>query len=237
MKLALALVFIWDRMKKNKYTSSLVLLSGGLDSATCLYYAFQNSEKVYAISFDYSQRHKIELKKAKLLAKKLLIDHTIVKLQTGLFQNSSLTNKSILVPKNFNSKEKIPNTYVPGRNILFLSYATSFAESRNIENIFIGVNILDYSGYPDCRPEFIEAFQKMISIGTKSGEENKTIKIRMPLIKLTKKEIIIFGNKLGVPFSLTHSCYDPIQGKACHKCDACLLRSKGFAEAKLQDML
>lgn len=218
-----------------KINSSLVLLSGGLDSATCLYLAKNISKKVYAISFDYSQRHKVELKKAKKLAKELNIEHRIIKLQTGIFQNSSLTDKKILVPKNFSSMEKIPNTYVPGRNILFLSFATSYAESKNIETIFIGVNSLDYSGYPDCRPEFIKSFQKMISIGTKSGEEKKTIQIKTPLVKLSKKEIILLANKLNVPFKLTHSCYDPNGEKPCGKCDSCLLRKKGFLEAGILD--
>lgn len=218
-----------------KFNSSLVLLSGGLDSATCLYLAKQNSKKIFAISFDYSQRHKVELKKAKLLCKKLNIEHKIIKLQTGIFQNSSLTDKNIKVPKNFSSKEKIPNTYVPGRNILFLSFATSYAESKHIENIFIGVNSLDYSGYPDCRPEFIKSFQNMISIGTKSGEEKKTIQIQTPLVNLSKKEIILLAKKLKLPFSLTHSCYDPIGAKPCGICDSCLLRKKGFEEAGVLD--
>jgi 7-cyano-7-deazaguanine synthase len=217
------------------FAHSIVLFSGGLDSTTCLYLALKKSKKVTALSFDYSQRHKIELKKAKQITKDLKLDHKIVKIETGIFQNSSLVQKSIQVPKNFSSKEKIPNTYVPGRNILFLSYATSLAEGIQADSIFIGVNSLDYSGYPDCRPKFISSFEKMITIGTKLGTQKKNLSIQTPLIKLTKKEIVILGKKLSVPFSKTHSCYDPKKGKPCGICDSCLLRKKGFEEAGILD--
>lgn len=214
---------------------ALVLFSGGLDSTTCLYYALKQSKNVIAVSFDYSQRHKVEIKKAKKLTSLLKIPHTIVKINPEIFKNTSLVNREIKVPKNFSSTQKIPNTYVPGRNILFLSYAVSIAEGLGLNEIYIGVNALDYSGYPDCRPEFIKSFQNAISIGTKSGDEKKAIQIKTPLLHLSKKEIVILANQLKVPFHMTHSCYDPVKGKACGKCDSCLLRQKGFQEAGVLD--
>lgn len=224
---------------------AVVLLSGGLDSTTCLYLAKKDMDKVYAISFDYGQKHSIELKRAKKIAKSQNIEHTIIKIQSELFQGTSLTDPNIKVPKDslntHLNNNTIPNTYVPGRNILFLSYATSFAESRKAGRIFIGVNALDYSGYPDCRPEFIKAYQKMIDLGTKSGASNdakkNSIQIITPLIHLTKREIVILAAHLGVPFKDTISCYDPdLQtGKPCGKCDSCILRKKGFAEAGILD--
>ncbi len=224
-------------MKTNKEKKgALVLFSGGLDSTTCLYYALSKNKTVTAVSFDYSQRHKIEIEKAKKLTVLLKIPHIIVKINPEIFRNTSLVNREIKVPKNFSSTQKIPNTYVPGRNILFLSYATSIAEGLGLSEIYIGVNALDYSGYPDCRPEFIKAFQQAIAIGTKSGDEKKAIQIKTPLLHLSKKEIVILGNKLKVPFSMTHSCYDPVKGKACGKCDSCLLRRKGFLEAGIEDL-
>lgn len=216
--------------------STVVLLSGGLDSATCLYLANKDYEKVYALSFDYGQRHKIELKYAKKLAKLIGAEHYTAKIQYGLFQGSSLTNADIKVPKNalkkHLAKKEIPNTYVPGRNILFLSYALSFAESRNCESIYIGVNALDYSGYPDCRPDFIRAFQAMIGKGTKAGVEGSPVRIIAPLQKLTKPEIVKIGNHLGVPYQFTISCYDPNPktGAECGKCDSCILRKKAFSK-------
>lgn len=219
---------------KNK-KGALVLFSGGLDSTTCLYFAKNNHKQIVAVSFDYSQRHKIEIHKAKKITSLLQVQHKIIKIDPAIFKNTSLVNKEIKVPKNFSSHEKIPNTYVPGRNILFLSYATSIAEGLNLSYIYIGVNALDYSGYPDCRPEFIETFQKVISIGTKTGDQKKEIQIKTPLLNLSKKEIVILANKLKVPFSMTHSCYDPVRGKPCGKCDSCLLRQKGFEEAGVLD--
>ena len=219
-----------------KSNGALVLFSGGLDSTTCLYYALNQNKNLTAVSFDYSQRHKIEIKKAKKITSLLKIPHTIVKINPEIFRNTSLVNREIKVPKNFSSTQKIPNTYVPGRNILFLSYATSIAEGLGLSEIYIGVNALDYSGYPDCRPDFIKAFQHAISIGTKSGDEKKSIQIKTPLLHLSKKEIVLLANKLKVPFSMTHSCYDPIKGKACGKCDSCLLRKKGFEEANVLDV-
>lgn len=215
--------------------SAVVLFSGGLDSTTCLYQAITENEKVYAISFDYSQRHKIELKVAKKITRTLQVEHFIVKLEPKLFQNSSLTDKTIDVPKNKISKDKIPSTYIPGRNTLFLSYAASFAESRGISKIYIGVNSLDYSGYPDCRPKYIQTFSKLIQLGTKTGVEGKSIQIVTPLIKLTKKQIVLLAQKMKVPFGQTHSCYDPIGDKPCQRCESCLLRKKGFEEAGVVD--
>jgi 7-cyano-7-deazaguanine synthase len=215
---------------------AVVLLSGGLDSATCLYLALRDYPKVYALSFDYGQRHRIELKMAKKLAKLTQTEHYIAKIQTGLFQGSSLTDPNIQVPKdalkNHTKKKIIPNTYVPGRNILFLSYAASFAESRDCEAIYIGVNALDYSGYPDCRPEFINSYQRMLKTGTKAGVEGRPIRVITPLLKLTKKEIIRLGTKLNVPYEYTISCYDPDPktGKACGKCDSCTIRNTAFLE-------
>ncbi|MCB1140997.1 MAG: 7-cyano-7-deazaguanine synthase QueC [Leptospiraceae bacterium] len=214
---------------------ALIILSGGLDSTVCLYFAREKYTEIETISFDYSQKHKIELQKARRIAGQLGVRNTKIKIDTGIFQNSSLVDKSIPVPKKGKVSSGIPNTYVPGRNLLFLSYAVSFAESRGIGNIFIGVNALDYSGYPDCRPEFISAFEKTVALGTKEGVGGKGIQIHTPLLHLNKKEIVELGKKLKVPFGKTHSCYDPIDGKPCGKCESCVLRKKGFAEAGILD--
>lgn len=216
-------------------SKSLVLFSGGLDSTTCLYQAIFESKEVIALTFYYDQRHFIEIEKAKAIAEKNKIEHIILKIDSEIFLGSSLTNKNLEIAKNFSYKENIPNTYVPGRNILFLSYAVSLAEGRKFNKIYIGVNSLDYSGYPDCRPEFIDAFQKAIQLGTKSGVDDTPIQIVTPLIKLSKKEIVLLGSKLNVPFGMTHSCYDPVGGKPCGICDSCLLRKKGFEEAEIRD--
>ncbi len=218
-----------------KTHKSLVLFSGGLDSTVCLYYARGISKLVEAVSFDYSQRHKIELKKAKQITQDLKIPHTIVKIQTGVFQNSSLVDKNLEVRKNQAQKKNIPNTYVPARNLLFLSFALAIAESKNFNTIVIGVNALDYSGYPDCRSEFIQAFERVSELATKVGVEGKKVQILTPLISMTKKEIILLGKKLNVPFRKTHSCYSPVRGRPCGECDSCILRKKGFEEAGLLD--
>ncbi|TGL44411.1 7-cyano-7-deazaguanine synthase QueC [Leptospira perdikensis] len=234
---------------KSEKKGAVVLLSGGLDSTTCLYlaakdYGYPKSKHLplLALSFDYSQKHKIELIKSKKIAKLLGIKHVIQKLDPGFFLGSSLTEKKIKVRKNAKSlfsgiEEEIPNTYVPGRNILFLSFALSLAEGHGYDSIYIGVNALDYSGYPDCRPEFIESFQKMADLGTKKGvsEADDSIQIKTPLLRLGKKEIIELGIQVGAPLHLTHSCYDPIKGKPCGKCDSCTLRNKGFAELGMTD--
>lgn len=213
---------------------AVILLSGGLDSATVLAIAKKNGFQVFALSFDYEQRHSLELEKAKILAKKFNVDdHRIVKLD--LFGGSAL-NDNIPVPKNRNEKEMssgIPITYVPARNTIFLANALAYAEVKKCCNIFVGVNAVDYSGYPDCRPEYISAFEKLANLATKAGtEDNSKIKIHAPLIKLSKAEIIQKGLKLGVNYKFTHSCYDPNkEGLSCGICDSCVLRLKGFQEA------
>ncbi len=212
---------------------SIVLFSGGLDSTTCLYLSISKKEIPLAISFDYSQRHSTELEKAKLIASQLDIEHQIIKIDPGVFVNSSLVNTDISINKGFISTDKIPNTYVPGRNILFLSYAVSIAEGRGINDIYIGVNALDYSGYPDCRPLFIESFRCLISVGTKAGIMGKPVEIHTPLISKTKKEIALLAHSLGVPIEKTFSCYDPINGEPCGQCESCLLRKHGLEQAGL----
>ncbi|WP_036096013.1 7-cyano-7-deazaguanine synthase QueC [Leptospira weilii] len=224
-----------DSKTESSNNKAVVLLSGGLDSTTCLYQAIADGKQIQALSFDYGQRHKIELSYAKKITRKLGIPHTIQKLKPELFLGSSLTQKSIRVPKNSLGKDEIPNTYVPGRNILFLSFAVSLAEGTGSDSIYIGVNAMDYSGYPDCRPEFIQMYERAIQLGTKKGNQGSPIQIVTPLQNLSKKEIVLLGNQLKVPFHLTFSCYDPKNGKACGKCDACLLRKKGFQETGVSE--
>ena len=212
----------------------IVLLSGGLDSATVLNIALENYD-VTALIFDYGQRHKFEISAAKKIAEIADIPIKLITIDLGQFGNSALTG-NIEVPKNQDIGKEIPITYVPVRNTIFLSYALAYAEVNNIFDIFIGVNALDYSGYPDCRPEFIEAFEKMANEGTKFAQGNDKIKIHTPLISLTKAEIILAGTKLNVDYKLTHSCYDPsIDGLSCGECDACILRKEGFASAGIND--
>jgi 7-cyano-7-deazaguanine synthase len=219
---------------------AVILLSGGLDSATVLAIAKRDGFQVFALSFDYDQRHSLELEKAKILAKKFNVkDHRIVKLD--LFGGSAL-NDNIPVPKNRNEKEissGIPITYVPARNTIFLSNALAYAEVKKCCNIFLGVNAVDYSGYPDCRPKYISAFEKLANLATKAGiEDEAKIKIHAPLIHLSKAEIIQKGLELGVDYRLTHSCYDPnSEGLSCRVCDSCVLRLKGFQEAGETDLI
>ena len=221
-------------MSSNNKKQCLVLLSGGLDSATVLNIALQEFE-VIAISFDYGQRHKFEISAANQIAKEAKIPIKLIKIDLGQFGNSALTD-NIEVPKNQEIGKEIPITYVPVRNTIFLSYALAFAEVNNIFDIFIGVNALDYSGYPDCRPEFIEAFEKMANEATKFSQGEQKIKIHTPLINLTKAEIIIEGSKLNVNYAITHSCYDPsVDGLSCGTCDACILRIEGFKTAGIID--
>lgn len=212
---------------------ALVIYSGGMDSTVCLYLAMRNYKTIETISFDYNQKHKIELTRGRKILKINFIKNTLIKIPNELFVGSSLTDENIKVPKKSLHKKKLPNTYVPGRNILFLSFAVSFAEGRGIKNIYLGVNALDYSGYPDCRPEFIEAFQKSIDLGTR-GVGKKGIKIHTPLVSLSKKEIVVLADSLNVPLDLTHSCYDPQRGKPCGECDSCILRNRGIKEAGLE---
>ena len=221
-------------MSSNNKKQCLVLLSGGLDSATVLNIALKEFE-VIAISFDYGQRHKFEISAANQIAKEAKIPIKLIKIDLGQFGNSALTD-NIEVPKNQEIGKEIPITYVPVRNTIFLSYALAFAEVNNIFDIFIGVNALDYSGYPDCRPEFIEAFEKMANEATKFSQGEQKIKIHTPLINLTKAEIIIEGSKLNVNYAITHSCYDPsADGLSCGTCDACILRIEGFKTAGIID--
>ena len=220
----------------------MVLLSGGLDSTTTLAIARSAGYELYAMSFRYGQRHSIELESASRGAKAMGVEnHLIVDFDLRAIGGSALTDE-IDVPKERGAEEMasgIPSTYVPARNTIFLSFALAWAEILGAQDIFIGVNALDYSGYPDCRPEYIEAFERMASLGTKAGVEGRLrLKIHAPLIAMTKAEIIQTGLKLGVDYSLTHSCYDPeAEGIACGKCDSCLLRLKGFVEAGARDPL
>jgi 7-cyano-7-deazaguanine synthase len=221
-------------MIQNNKKKCIVLLSGGLDSATVLKIA-QKDFEVVALAFDYGQRHKFELIAAKKIAKKNSIILNEIKIDLAQFGNSALTD-DISVPKNQDIGKEIPITYVPVRNIIFLSYALAFAEVNEIFDIFIGVNALDYSGYPDCRPEFITAFEKMANEGTKFAQGEDKIKIHTPLIDLTKAQIITKGTQLGVDYSMTHSCYDPSEsGLSCRQCDACILRKAGFEAANITD--
>lgn len=220
--------------------NAVVLLSGGLDSATTFALARDQGFQVHALSFDYGQRHRLELECAKQLALRLgAVQHVILPIDLRRFGGSALTS-DVAVPKDRPIEEMshgIPVTYVPARNTIFLSFALAWAEVLASNDIFIGVNALDYSGYPDCRPEYIEAFQKMANLATKAGVEGRQqLTIHAPLIRSTKAEIIRQGLALGVDFALTTSCYDPAaDGKACGRCDACLLRLKGFSEAGIAD--
>lgn len=224
--------------KENK--KAVVLLSGGIDSATTLAIARAKGFDVYALSFRYGQRHLVELGAAGRIAKKLGVKkHLILDIDLRKIGGSALTD-DIAVPKNRKIDEikmEIPATYVPARNTIFLSYALAWAEVLQAKDIFIGVNVLDYSGYPDCRPEYIAAYQTMANLATKSGIQDKNkVKIHTPLIRMSKAQIIRKGRDLGVDFKLTHSCYDPVgSGAACGKCDSCLLRLKGFQDAGLTD--
>ena len=219
---------------------AVVLLSGGLDSTTILAMARDEGYETYTMSFRYGQRHEIELRCAKNVATALGVQqHTVVDIDLRTFGGSALT-ADIEVPKDRSDAEMeagIPITYVPARNTIFLSYALAWAEVLDSDTIFIGVNAIDYSGYPDCRPEYIAAYQAMANLATQAGVEGKTeLRIRAPLIDKTKAEIIRIGTALGVDYSLTLSCYDPdAEGRACGGCDSCLLRKRGFKDAKVPD--
>jgi 7-cyano-7-deazaguanine synthase len=218
---------------------AVVLLSGGIDSTTTLAIAIAGGYDAHALSFDYGQRNQIETEAARHVANSLgAKEHRIAKIDLRVFGGSALTDE-ITVPKQRSEKEiadRIPVTYVPARNTIFLAYALAWAEVIPADDIFIGVNAIDYSGYPDCRPEFIEAFENLATVGTKAGAEGRRFQIRTPLIKLSKAEIIRKAIEIGVDLSLTHSCYDPTPGGlACGECDSCLLRLKGFREAGIKD--
>jgi 7-cyano-7-deazaguanine synthase len=218
---------------------AVVLLSGGIDSTTTLAIVIAEGYQTYALSFDYGQRHQIETEAARRVADSLgATQHRIAKIDLRVFGGSALTD-DIGVPKQRAEKkiaDGIPVTYVPARNTIFLAYALAWAEVIPARDIFLGVNAIDYSGYPDCRPQFIEAFEKMANLGTKAGVEGRRFQIHTPLIKFSKAEIIRKAVELSVDLSLTHSCYDPTpEGLACGQCDSCLLRLKGFREAGIKD--
>lgn len=218
---------------------AVILFSGGLDSTTVLAIAQKAGYSCYCLSFQYGQKQTIELKKARQLADaNQVAKHLVLNLDLGKIGGSALTD-SVEVPKDRdmeNNAEEIPITYVPARNIIFLSHALAWAEVLGAKDIFIGVNAVDYSGYPDCRPEFLEAFTQMANLGTKAGVEgHEGFSIQAPLLNMSKAEIIKKGIALGVDYAATHSCYDPVAEKACGRCDACVLRMKGFSEAGITD--
>jgi 7-cyano-7-deazaguanine synthase len=218
---------------------AVVLLSGGLDSTTTLAIAKRDGFACYALTMDYGQRHAVEIEAARHIARRFgVVQHVVMPIELDQFGGSALTS-DLAVPKDRpveSMGDGIPITYVPARNTIFLSFALAWGEVLGAKDIFLGVNALDYSGYPDCRPEFIKAFEKLARLATKAGVEGTAFKIRTPLIQSTKAEIIRRGLELGVDFALTTSCYDPNpSGLACGRCDACLLRLKGFAENQLTD--
>lgn len=215
---------------------AVVLLSGGLDSATVLAMARSEGRVCHAISFAYGQRHQVEVAASRLVARALGVEeHVVYPLDLRVFGGSALTSE-MDVPKDAVGAAGIPVTYVPARNTIFLSLALGFAEARQAQEIWIGVNAVDYSGYPDCRPEFIGAFQQVIFKGTRSGMEKSEPRIVAPLIEMTKADIIRRGAALGVDYGLTHSCYDPdANGRACGHCDSCIIRRRGFEEAGVRD--
>lgn len=233
---------------------SVVLVSGGLDSATCCGFARKDGFEIYAMSFSYGQRHQVELESARKVASFFdAKEHRIISIDLRAFGGSSLTS-DIDVPKNRfprgenstqkevtsgahrQTHEEIPNTYVPARNTIFLSYALGWAEVLGCNDIYIGVNAVDYSGYPDCRPQFIDAFEKMANLATKAAVENQKITIHTPLISLTKAQIIKTGISMNLDYGITHSCYDPSpDGLACGSCDSCIIRKNGFMDAGVKD--
>ncbi len=225
--------------EKNR-PKAVILLSGGLDSTTVLAIARHQGYDCYCLSFSYGQRQTVELDRAREIARKMgAVEHLILRLELDKIGGSALTT-AIAVPKQRSRAEMrggIPITYVPGRNTIFLAHAVAWAEVLGASDVFIGINALDYSGYPDCRPEYLEAFVKTVNLGTRAGVESaRDFKVHAPLMYLGKNEIIKKGLELGVDYSLTHSCYDPdSRGRACGACDACLLRREGFAAAGLKD--
>ena len=205
-------------------TKAIVVFSGGLDSTTCLALAQQQHEEVIALSFDYGQRHAIELQHAKAITRDYGLEHIIVKIENNIFQGSALTDKTLSVP-DYSGAASIPVTYVPARNTIFIAYALGLAESRKASSIYLGVSAVDYSGYPDCRPEYINSYQALINQAIVGSE----IKLETPLINLSKAQTIKLGLSLGVDYSKTFSCYNPDQnGQACGRCDSCKLRQLGF---------
>ena len=231
-------------IKNIEKETSIILLSGGLDSLTCLAIAKSNDEKCYAISFDYGQKHNSELQASINIAKEYSIEHKIISLKDlGSLGGSSLTQDNLSVPDFINNQNKqdksdsdIPNTYVPCRNLIFISFASAYAEVVNASKIYIGVNAIDYSGYPDCREEFIQNMQNTINSGTKMGEKNCAPKLTTPLVNLTKAQIIQLGDSLGVDYSFSVSCYRANNKlEACGTCDSCTYRKQGFIDAGVSD--
>ncbi len=218
---------------------AVILLSGGLDSATVLAIANASGYACHALSFEYGQRHDFELTAARRVADHLGVRaHVVTSIDLRAFGGSALTTDDIAVPKDraVDDATDIPVTYVPARNTIFLSYALGYAETLGAHDIFIGVNAVDYSGYPDCRPEYIQAFQTMAQLATRRGVHGETLTVHTPLIEMSKAEIIARGLQLGVDYGLTHSCYDPApDGRPCEHCDACVLRARGFAAAGATD--
>jgi 7-cyano-7-deazaguanine synthase len=214
---------------------AVVLVSGGLDSATVLALAAASGARCHALTFDYGQRHRVELDAARRVARQLgAADHRVVRLDIGWMGGSALTDTRIAVPQE--STPGIPVTYVPARNTIFLSIALGWAEVLDARDIYIGANAVDYSGYPDCRPEFIRAFENLANLATRAGVEGRGFQVHAPLMHMHKQEIIRTGARLGVDYALTLSCYDPdAGGLACGRCDACRLRARGFAEAGIAD--
>jgi len=227
------------RMKKRIKVEkrAVVLISGGMDSAVAAGLAREAGSRIYALSFDYGQRHRVEIKAAKKVAAWLpAVEHKVIRVELDKIGGSALTDM-IPVPKSGKSGA-IPATYVPSRNIIFLSVALAWAEVIGAERIVIGANAIDFSGYPDCRPAFIRAFQRVAAVGTKAGAEGKAIRIWAPLMRMSKAEIVREGIRLGLDFSITNSCYDPgPRGRPCGRCDSCRLREKGFREAGAKDPL
>jgi 7-cyano-7-deazaguanine synthase len=218
---------------------AVVLLSGGLDSTTCLAVALRDGFEAHALSVDYGQRHREELRRARALARALgAAGHRVIAVDLSAFGGSALTDRSIDVPRSrtlARMARDIPVTYVPARNTVLLALALAHAETLGASDVYLGVNAIDYSGYPDCRPEFLRAFERVAALATRAGVEGRPLRIHAPLLRLSKAGIVRLGTALGVPFARTLSCYDPRGGLACGACDACQLRRKGFDEARVPD--
>jgi 7-cyano-7-deazaguanine synthase len=226
-------------MARRRPQRAVVLLSGGLDSSTCLAVARAEGLEAHCLSVNYGQRHMGELARARRIARALgAADHRVVRVDLSTFGGSALTDRAIAVPKGRSAARMggdIPVTYVPARNTVLLALALAHAETIGAEDVFLGVNAIDYSGYPDCRPAFLRAFEKVARVATRAGVEGRPLRIRAPLLRLSKAEIVRLGTSLGVPYRMTLSCYDPVRGRACGRCDACRLRRKGFADAGVPD--
>ena len=225
--------------KRPPLPRAVVLLSGGLDSSTCLAVARAEGFETHALSVNYGQRHRGELARARRIARAMgAADHRVVRVDLSTFGGSALTDRALAVPKNRPLRAMtagIPVTYVPARNTVLLALALAHAETLGARDVYLGVNAIDYSGYPDCRPAFIRAFERLARVATRAGVEGQTLRIRAPLLRLSKAQIIRLGTRLGVPYRLTLSCYDPVRGRACGRCDACTLRREGFARAGVVD--